>query len=152
MTKMPFIKNTIYKFKRLIKKKYFGFIKGHENFSIQKLKEIKPLVGNFSKNIEKEFEISFAQIIGDGFCVSYGAGRMGLFEIMRVKNICKDDEIIILGHTCVVMVNSIKKVGAVPIYTDIDSETLGSDFKSIAKKITKKNKNDNCSTLFWYSL
>ena len=73
-------------------------------------------------------------------CISYGAGRMGFFEIMKLNKIGENDQIILLGQTCSVMVNAIKRIGATPIYSDIDPETLGSDVNSIRSKITNKTK------------
>lgn len=59
---------------------------------------------------------------------------------MRQLGIKKDDEVIILGATCSVMVNAILRIKAKPIYTDIDLDTFGSCAKKIKNKITTKTK------------
>lgn len=128
------------KFSRFRKNIYFGFVRGHDYLSKKELYDLKSMVGKYNREIETEFEDKFAQIIGTGKCISYAAARMGLYEIMRHKNISHDDEVIILGSTCSVMINAIKRNGAIPIYSDIDLDTLGSEVSSIKDKITKNTK------------
>ena len=65
---------------------------------------------------------------------------MGFYELMKGIEIVKGDEIILLGFTCSVMVNAIMKMHAIPIYSDLDENTYGSNYKSIKKCITKKTK------------
>ena len=128
------------KFSRYQKNIYFGFIRGHDYLSKKELYYLQNIVGKYNNEIEKKFEDKFAQIIGNGSCISYAAARMGLYEIMRYKNISQNDEVIILGSTCSVMINAIKRNGAIPIYSDIDLSTLGSEVSSIKSKITKNTK------------
>ena len=110
------IKKLFLKINNFKKKKYFGFIKGHQKLSKKELRKLQLLVGKFDKDIEDEFEKSFSKLIGDGFCISYGAGRMGFFEIMKLNKIGENDQIILLGQTCSVMVNAIKRIGATNIF------------------------------------
>ena len=134
------VSKVIEKFTKFQKNTYFGFIRGHDYLTKKELYNLKKIVGKYNIEIEKEFEDKFAQIIGKGSCISYAAARMGLYEIMRFKNISDNDEVIILGSTCSVMINAIKRNGAIPIYSDIDLNTLGSEVSSIKNKINKKTK------------
>jgi len=128
------------KFSRYQKNIFFGFIRGHDYLSKKELYDLKNLVGKYNNEIERDFEDKFSKIIGNGSCISYAAARMGLYEIMRYKKICHNDEVIILGSTCSVMINAIKRIGAIPIYSDIDLNTLGSEVSSIKNKITNNTK------------
>lgn len=65
---------------------------------------------------------------------------MGFYELMRYLEIESDDEIIVLGATCSVMVNAILKIGARPVFSDIDPDTYGSSSLEIEKKINVKTK------------
>lgn len=127
-------------FFNLAKKPYFGFIQGHKYLSSENLKLIESKIGIESENIIDDFESQFAKLIGDGKSVSYASARMGFYELMRYLEIDSDDEIIILGATCSVMVNAIIKTGARPIFSDIDPETYGSSSLEIEKKINGNTK------------
>ena len=119
---------------------YFGFINGHKEIDEGEISNLEKLVGRKDNKIISKFEKTFAEMIGNGKCISYASARMGFYEIMRQLKIKDKDEIIILGSTCSVMTNAIKRLGAIPIYSDIDLDTLGSDYESIKKLINIKTK------------
>jgi dTDP-4-amino-4,6-dideoxygalactose transaminase len=127
-------------FFNLTKKPFFGFIHGHRYLSSENLKLIESKIGLESEDVIHDFESQFAKLIGEGKSVSYAAARMGFYELMRYLEIDSDDEIIILGATCSVMVNSILKIGARPVFSDIDPDTYGSSSLEIEKKINGKTK------------
>ena len=137
---MTFIRKLIAKTKKYFLKEYFGFVLGHQYIKDKQIKKIKTLVGKTNQKIILNFETLFANIVGDGDCISYASARMGFYEIMNFLDIKKGDEIIILGATCSVMINAIKRKGAIPKYSDIDIKTLGSDYLSIENLISKKTK------------
>ena len=119
---------------------YFGFVQGHAHLRTEDLKRIKSLVGLQSDDVIADYENQFGKLVGEGKAVSYAAARMGFYELMRQLRITKDDEIILLGATCAMMVNAVIKVGATPIYSDIDQATYGSSALEIAKHITPRTK------------
>ena len=128
------------KIKQYLSKEYFGFVNGHKYISNNQIKELEKIVGKKNQKIVTDFEKRFAKIIGSGECISYASARMGFYEIMGFINIKKGDEFIILGATCSVMINAIKRKGAIPRYSDIDINTIGSDYKTIKKLINQKTK------------
>ena len=65
---------------------------------------------------------------------------MGVYKIINFLNIKKRQEIIILGATCSVMINAIKRKEATQIYSGININTIGSDHASIEKLINQKIK------------
>ena len=119
---------------------YFGFIRGHSYLSVSDIECLKKLVDTQDSSIVEEFEKSFSLLIGKGSSVSFATGRMGFYALLKLLNVGKGDEVIILGHTCSVMPNAVFRSGAKPIYSDIDPETLGSSAEEIKKVITSNTK------------
>ena len=137
---MLLLKKFIKKIKKYFSNQYFGFVQGHQYIKKNEIKKLEKFVGKKNEKIVIDFEKRFAKVIGAGDCISYASARMGFYEIMDVINIQKGDEIIILGATCSVMINAIKRKGAFPKYADIDKNTFGSDYRTIKKLINKKTK------------
>jgi len=119
---------------------YFGFIEGHSHLDSGQLKAVKELVGDDIPDIIKKFESNFSTIIGQGDCVAYAAGRMGFYDLMRLLNIKHGDEVILLGATCSVMSNAVLRLGAIPVYSDIDIETYGSSLCGIESCVNDSTK------------
>lgn len=118
------------------KKIYCGFIQGHDYLEKSSLEIIESLVGKNDQAIVTSFENRFSEIIGDGDCISYASGRMGFYALLTHLSIGEGDEVILPGATCAVMANAVLRVGAKPVYTDIDPYTFGSSKQHIEKKIT----------------
>ncbi len=119
-----------------------GFIRGHAYLKDSDVGSLKALL-NHCKNgseIKNEFEKRFAGLIGSGSGVSFAAGRMAFFALMKVLGIGKGDEVILPGFTCSVMPNAVWRTGAMPVFSDIDTDTFGSDAKTIESKITERTK------------
>jgi len=124
-----------------LKTPYFGFIYGHSYLTKQNLASIESLIGSEDEKIVNKFEEKFQKVIGgSGECVAYAAARMGFYDLMRVLDINHNSEIILTGSTCSVMANAVLKIGAIPIYSDIDPNTFGSSYDSIKKSITTKTR------------
>ncbi len=119
---------------------YFGFIQGHAHLSKEDLSRIRKVVGMDAPGIVADFEASFSKLVGDGGAISYAAGRMGFFDVMRCIGIGAGDEVILLGATCAVMPNAVLRTGATAVFSDIDPQTFGSSVHSIAKCITARTK------------
>ena len=119
---------------------YFGFVQGHIYLLKEELSEIKGYVGKYSESTIVEFENRYGGLIGSGQAISFAAGRMGFFALMRVLGVKPGEEIILQGATCSVMVNAILRVGATPVYADIDLNTFGSCAQAIEKVITPKTR------------
>lgn len=119
---------------------YFGFVQGHGYLEPEEKERISQLVGIEDPLLVEDFERQFAQLIGPGEAVSFAAARMGFYELMRLQKIGKGDEVILLGATCSVMVNAVMRLGAVPVFSDIDPETFGSSSEAIAVSVTHKTR------------
>lgn len=114
---------------------YFGFIQGSSINS-----KYLSLEKNFDDQIVINFEKLFSKIIGNGSSIAFAAGRMAFFALLKAISIEKGDEVILLGSTCSVMSNAVIRCGAIPVYSDVDINTFGSEVNSIKIKITSKTK------------
>ena len=122
--------------KTLFKKHYFGFIKGHDYLSFSELKSLKFSISHPEVSVRSTFEDSFSGEIGQGKCLSYASGRMAFYSLLRAFKVTVGDEVIITGFTCSVMVNAIIRVGATPVYVDVDPDNYGTSPEDILKKLS----------------
>ena len=90
--------------------------------------------------VTKEFEKKFAEFVGSKFAVATDSGTSALHVSLLCHGIGKDDEVITTPFTFVASVNSIKFVGAKPVFVDINEDTFNIDPSLIEEKITDKTK------------
>ena len=121
-------------------KKFYFFASSHTYLSFNKLKKIKKNIKLKNSELIFEYENLFSKILGKGRCVSFASARMGLYCLMDLLELKKDDQVIVLGATCAVVINSILKIGAKPVFSDIDDNTFGSNLENIKKVYNKKTK------------
>ena len=127
--------------KLLITPYRIGFITGHYYLDECQISRLRQILNYHNNNkAVSEYEMHFARLIGPGYGVSFAAGRMAFFALLKILNIGQGDEVILTGFTCSVMPNAVWRVGATPIFADIDIETFGSDVSSIESKITPRTK------------
>lgn len=118
-----------------------GFVQGHSHLTEQQVLQIKQVLNsNNSDHIVRQYEQRMAALIGSGYGISYAAGRMAFFTILKILNIGLGDKVILPGFTCSVMPNAVWRTGATPVFADIDLETFGSDARGIEKRITSRTK------------
>lgn len=121
-------------------KYYFGFIIGHRYLSNIDLGRLKKIIYEPETDLRASYENKFSSEIGKGMSLSYASGRMAFYSLLKVFNVKEDDEVIITGFTCSVMVNAIIRVGAKPIFVDIDPNNFGTSPEDVLSKITMKTK------------
>jgi perosamine synthetase len=119
---------------------YFGFIQGHSNLSNENMLELKQLIGIDNQKILQTFEVQFAGLIGEGNSASFASGRMGFYVLMQVLGVGVGDEVVLQGATCSVMANAVLRIGAKPVYADIDPDTFGSSVTAIRRVISSRTK------------
>lgn len=137
LSKLHSLGRAIWYFRR---QPYYGFIQGHDYLDDKALESIRQLIGETKSEALTEFENLFAGIIGEGKVVSFAAGRMGFYALMKFLGIGEGDEVILQGHTCSVMPNAVWRTGAKPVFADIDPETFGSSAEAVEKVITKRTR------------
>ncbi|WP_319508435.1 DegT/DnrJ/EryC1/StrS family aminotransferase [uncultured Methanolobus sp.] len=132
----------LHTFSKLLVSPYkIGFVQPHSYLSDDQTKEIKSILESGSqKNLISIYENKMARSIGSGYGLSFAAGRMAFYVFLRSMGIGPGDEVILPGFTCSVMPNAILKVGAKPVFSDIDVNTFGSSADSIRENITPRTK------------
>jgi perosamine synthetase len=92
-------------------------------------------------DIDFKFEKLFKKKVGKGNILTFGAGRMAFYFLIKNLNFKrKYNDILLPSITCSVMVNAAVRAGYNPIFYDLDNITLGSSLKNINEKITNKTK------------
>jgi perosamine synthetase len=70
----------------------------------------------------------------------FGAGRMGVYTLLKSLNFTEKDEVIVAGYTCVVVTNAVKFAGCQVRYVDIDPNTLNLNTELLFESINNKTK------------
>lgn len=118
-----------------------GFVQGHSHLSGRQILRIKQVLNSdHSEEMVNEYEQRMTSLIGSGFGISFAAGRMAFYSLLKALDIGLGDEVILPGFTCSVMPNAVWRAEATPVFADIDKNTFGSDPVEIEKKITSRTK------------
>ena len=88
----------------------------------------------------RKFENEFSNYVGVNHAVTFGAGRMALFAILRSLGITAGDEVVLQAFTCNVVPRAIIAAGGKPVYTDININDFNVDVAELEKKISNKTK------------
>lgn len=103
-----------------------------------------PFLINNSDRHTKKLEQAINQYFPEHKVFTFDSGRTALYQVLQsYLNLDKDlesKEIIVAGHTCLVVVNAIQKAGLKPIYVDFQKDSFRVDTKDLQKKITKNTK------------
>jgi len=87
-----------------------------------------------------EFEEEFANYVGAKYAVAVNSGTAALHAACFAAQIEKGDEAITTPITFVASANCVLYQGGIPVFADIDEDTLNIDPVEIKKKITKRTK------------
>lgn len=80
--------------------------------------------------------------------ILFSSGREAILATLKALKVSAGEEIIVQGYTCVVVPNAIHAAGAVPIYADIDRETLNLDIDGIEALVTPRTRAIICQHTF----
>jgi perosamine synthetase len=86
-----------------------------------------------------EFENNFKQFSNSQECVAVDSGTAALHLALNVLDI-KKKEVLVPSLTFASTVNAIKYNGGIPVFVDVNLETLCIDSVDLGKKITRKSK------------
>jgi len=86
----------------------------------------------------KEFEEKFKKFIGCKDCVAVNSGTAALHLALSLKDL-KNKEVIIPSLSSVGLAHAIKYNGGIPIFADVNLETLSLSTEYIKAKISKKS-------------
>ncbi len=88
----------------------------------------------------KTFEEQVAQYCGAKSAVGVASGTDALLLSLRACGVGPGDEVITTGFTFFATAGVISRLGAIPVYVDVDPDTYNIDPHKIQKKITAKTK------------
>ncbi len=121
---------------------YLGFVCGHTGLTSAEIAEAHAILDatDTDHRHSDAFEHGFTALLGGGESISFASGRMAFYSLLKALGIGNGDEVLLTGFTCSVMPNAVWRAGATPIYADIDAATLGTDPRSLQRKITARTR------------
>lgn len=87
----------------------------------------------------EEFENNFANFCGKKYCIALNSGTDALEFALRAYGV-KDGEVITAPNSYFSSAMVISKVGAKPVFVDVDKRSFNIDVSKIEKAITKKTR------------
>ncbi|MCK4669644.1 MAG: DegT/DnrJ/EryC1/StrS family aminotransferase [Nanoarchaeota archaeon] len=88
----------------------------------------------------REFEARFAKHMGSKHAIAISNGTTALEVALEAIGIGEGDEVIVTSHTAFPTIEPILRIGAVPVFGDIDPDTYTLSPFEVRKKITEKTK------------
>lgn len=88
----------------------------------------------------KDFERAIASYVGVQHAVAVNSGTSALHLIVRALGIGHGDEVLVPSFTFAASVNALLYEGAIPVFVDIEPETLNLDPNDLEQKITPRTK------------
>jgi len=119
-------------------------IMGQDSEILQKIRKgIKEVVSSsqfiLGENVEK-FEKAFARYIGTKYAVGVNSGTDALTLSLQALGIEPGDEVLVTPFTMFASVECVLRVGATPVFVDIDPDTFNIDSNGIPARITDRTK------------
>jgi len=96
-------------------------------------------VGEFVNRFEKDI----AAVTGAGYAVAVVNGTAALHLALLVAGVKHGDEVITQPVTFVATANAISHCGAIPIFVDVDEDTMGMSPGSLSKFLSENTRNDD---------
>ncbi len=88
----------------------------------------------------KEFEEEIKKFTNAKYCFAVNNGTISLTIAILAMGLKTGDEVLVPNYTMIATPNSIKLIGAKPIFVDIEKDTLCLDFTQLKKKINSRTK------------
>jgi len=105
----------------------------------------------FQKNPIEKYEKEFSKKFENNYGVMFQHGRTGLYALLKVWGLEKD-EVICPAYTCVVVPNAIVLSGNIPVFVDSSKDSFNMDLELLQKAITKKTKAIIVTHIFGYAM
>ncbi len=80
--------------------------------------------------------------------VLFASGRESLYALLKSLGIKPGEEVIIQGYTCIVVPNAIHAASGVPVYADIDPDTLNLTVETVKPLVTSRTRALICQHTF----
>lgn len=88
----------------------------------------------------EQFESMIANFTGARHCVVVNNGTISLTLAAMAAGIKAGDEVIVPNYTMIATPNSVKMFGAIPVFVDVEPETLCADIEKVKLAITSRTK------------
>ncbi|MGC2299658.1 MAG: DegT/DnrJ/EryC1/StrS aminotransferase family protein, partial [Acidobacteriaceae bacterium] len=88
----------------------------------------------------KEFEAAMAAYVGTTHAIAVSSGTAGLHLALLALGIGPGDEVIVPSFTFIAVANAVRYVGALPVFVDINAETLNVDPASVVAAVTARTR------------
>jgi len=88
----------------------------------------------------QKFEQMICDYTGAKYCFAVNNGTISLTLAAMACGIESGDEVIVPNYTMIATPNSVKMFGAVPVFVDVERNTLCLDIKKVKEAITEKTK------------
>lgn len=88
----------------------------------------------------REFEARFAEFQGARYGVTCTSGTTALETILFALGIGSGDEVIVPPYTFMATASAVLRVGAIPVFADIQPDTLCIDPVAVVQKVTTRTK------------
>jgi len=85
-------------------------------------------------------EAAFSDVIGAKYAIAHNSGTATLHTCLAAAGVGPGDEVISPAHTVIMCTFAILHQNAIPVYADIEVDTLNIDPDDIERKITNKTK------------
>src|SRR5688572_8935951 len=95
--------------------------------------------GGYSKAVS-EFETRFGSYLGRKHCIAVANGTVSLEVALRCEGIGPGDEVIVPPYTFMATASAVLQTGALPVFADIERETLNLDPDRLAAAITPRTR------------
>src|SRR3954451_19283634 len=94
--------------------------------------------GGYSEAV-REFESRFGSYLG-AHCLTVSNGTVSLEVALRCEGIGPGDEVIVPPYTFMATASAVLQVGALPVFVDIERDTLNIDPECFAAAITPRSR------------
>ncbi len=88
----------------------------------------------------QKFELAFADYLGASHCIGVASGTDALYLALEAAGIGPGDEVITVSHTFIATALAISRLGATPVFVDIDPVTYTMNVEEASRAVTKKTK------------
>ena len=88
----------------------------------------------------EEFEQAMARYIGTSHAIAVNSGTSGLHLCVRALGVSESDEVIVPSFAFIAVANAVRYERAMPVFVDIDPETLNLDPSKIDEAITPRTR------------
>lgn len=86
----------------------------------------------------REFEAAYAAFQGSRFAVTCTNGTTAIEMALRGLGVVEGDEVIVPPYTFIATASAVVTVGAIPVFADIEPDTLCLDPANVARKVTPR--------------